>query len=139
MARALASQSGLAGISGISGDVRDLEDAAANGHARARLALDVFVYAVRHHLGACLVALGGIDVLTFSGGIGEHSASIRAAVCAGLDELGITLDEGLNAAARGEACISSSSSRAAVHVIPADEERVVARAAADVVAALRRA
>lgn len=137
MAKVLASQSGLAGISGLSGDVRDLEEGAAAGNARARLALDVFVYAVRHHVGACLVALGGIDVLTFSGGIGEHSASVRAAVCAGLDDLGISLDADLNAAARGEARISSPSSRAAVFVIPADEERIVARAAAEVVAATR--
>lgn len=134
MSRLLASQSGLAGISGLGGDVRDLEQAAAGGHARARLALDVFVHAVRHHLGACLVALGGIDVLTFSGGIGEHGAPIRAAVCAGLEDLGITLDAGRNAAARGETRISSSSSRAAVFVIPADEERIVARATAEVVA-----
>ena len=139
MARVLASESGLAGISGLSGDVRDLEEAAAAGHARARLALDVFVHAVRHHLGACLVALGGIDVLTFSGGIGEHSASTRAAVCAGLDDLGISLDEAANAAAHGDARISSPASRVAVHVVPADEERIVARATAEVVAAARGA
>jgi acetate kinase len=139
MARVLASESGLAGVSGLSGDVRDLEVAAAAGNARARLALDVFVHAVRHHLGACLVALGGIDVLTFSGGIGEHSAPTRAAVCAGLDDLGISLDQAANAAAHGDARISSPASRAAVYVVPADEERIVARATAEVVAAARGA
>jgi acetate kinase len=138
MAQVLGSQSGLAGVSGLSGDVRDLEEAAAGGHARARLALDVFVHAVRHHLGACLVALGGLDVLTFSGGIGEKGASIRAAVCEGLDDLGLALDPALNAAARGEARISSASSAAAIFIVPADEERIVARATADLLTALPR-
>jgi acetate kinase len=139
MARLLATQSGLSGISGLSGDVRDLEAAAAGGHVRARLALDVFVHAVRHHLGACLVPLGGLDVLTFSGGIGEHSASIRAAVCAGLEDLGIVLDLRANAVALGEALISSSASRVRIFVVPADEERIVARATAEVAGAARLA
>ena len=134
MARVLASQSGLAGLSGVSGDVRDLEAAAATGHRRAQLALDVFVRAVRHHLGACLVVLGGIDVLTFSGGIGEHGAGVRAAVCAGLEELGIALDEPANLAARGEARVSSAASRVPVFIVPADEERIVARATREVLA-----
>ena len=137
MARVLASTSGLAGISGISGDVRDLEEAAAAGHARARLALDVFVHAVRHYVGACLVATGGIDVLTFSGGIGERGAAIRAAVCSGLEDLGIVLDPVRNAAVSGEARISAEGSRVDVLVIPADEERIVARATAEVVASTR--
>jgi acetate kinase len=136
MAKLLGSQSGLAGVSGLSGDVRDLEQAAAAGHARARLALDVFVHAVRHHLGACLVALGGVDVVTFSGGIGEKSASIRAAVCAGLEDLGIAIDPALNASAAGEARLSSAASKAALFIVPADEERIVARATADLLATL---
>jgi acetate kinase len=135
MAALLASRSGLAGISGLSGDVRDLEQAAAAGDTRARLALDVFVHAVRHHLGACLVALGGVDVLTFSGGIGERSASIRAAVCAGLEDLGLALDAALNAGATGEACLSRPASTAAIFIVPADEERIVARATAELLAA----
>jgi acetate kinase len=73
MARILGSQSGLAGISGTSGDMRDLDEAAAAGSKRARLALDVFVRAIRHYLGAFLLELGGLDVITFSGGIGENS------------------------------------------------------------------
>ena len=133
MARVLATESGLAGISGLSGDVRDLDDAAAGGDARARLALDVFVRAVRHYVGAFLVELGGVDVLTFSGGIGENSPPIRAGVCAGLDELGIALDNDLNQAARGETRISSAASRVPILIVPADEERVVARATAEVV------
>jgi acetate kinase len=136
MAKVLGSRSGLAGISGLSGDVRDLEKAAAEGNTRARLALDVFVHAIRHHIGACLVALGGVDVLTFSGGIGERSPSIRAAVCSGLEDLGIALDPAVNAAASGETCLSSAASKAAIFVVPADEERIVARATAQLLAGL---
>jgi acetate kinase len=133
MARILASESGLAGIAGGSGDVRDLEDAAGKGDPRSRLALDVFVQAVRHYLGAFLVKLGGLDVITFSGGIGENSAAVRAAVCAGLSEIGIELDPGRNAAAKGEAVLSPEGARVAVLLVPADEERIVARAVARVV------
>jgi acetate kinase len=135
MAKALANESGLAGISGGSGDVRDLEAAAAGGDARARLALDVFVQSVRHYVGAFLVKLGGLDVLSFSGGIGENSAFVRAAVCAGLAELGIELDPGRNAAARGEALLSPEGTRVTILLVPADEERIVARAVAQVVGA----
>jgi len=138
MARVLANESGLAGISGGSGDVRDLEAAAAGGDARARLALDVFVEAVRHYLGAFLVRLGGLDVLSFSGGIGENSAAVRSAVCAGLSGLGIELDPGRNAAARGESVLSPEGARVAVLLVPADEERIVARAVAQVVDARPR-
>jgi acetate kinase len=138
VAKVLASQSGLAGLSGGSGDVRDLQEAAAGGDGRARLALDVFVDAIRRYVGAFLVRLGGVDVLTFSGGIGENSPEVRAAVCAGLSALGLELDAARNEAARGEATISSDSSPARILVIPADEERIVARATAETVAALKR-
>jgi acetate kinase len=135
MAGILARQSGLAGISGGSGDVRDLSEAAAAGDARARLALDVFIDAIRRYVGAFLVRLGGVDVMTFSGGIGENSPEIRAAVCAGLGAFGLELDPARNAAADGEATISADASPARILVIPADEERIVARATAEVVAA----
>jgi acetate kinase len=88
---------------------------------------------VRRYLGAFLVELGGVDVLTFSGGIGENSPAIRAGVCAGLEPFGILLDATINQATRGEARISAAASRAIVLVVPADEERIVARATADVV------
>lgn len=128
MARTLACEAGLAGIAGGSGDVRDLSEAAARGDRRARLALDVFVRAVRHYLGAFLLELGGIDVLTFSGGIGENSSDVRAAVCAGLAGFGIELDAGRNAELRGEGRISLDGAAVTVLVLPADEETVVARA-----------
>jgi len=136
MARVLASESGLAGVSGLSGDLRDLDEAASSGNPRARLALDVYVRAIRHSVGAFLVELGGLDVLTFSGGIGENSPAIRAGVCRGLEAFGIVLDEGVNAATRAEARISPAGSPVAVLVVPADEERIVARATAEVIAGL---
>jgi acetate kinase len=133
MARILASRSGLAGLSGGPGDVRDLESAAAAGDHRARLALDVFVRAVRHYLGAFMAHLGGLNVVSFSGGIGENSPTIRAAVCRDLDSFGIRIDAAANLAARGEARISAPGAPVQILILPADEERIVARAAAEVV------
>ena len=104
----LAQRSGLLGLSGVSGDVRDLEQAAAGGNTRARLALDVYTTSVRHYLGAYLVELGGADAIVFTGGIGENSASVRAAVCRNLELLGIALDETKNSAAQGEARIDAT-------------------------------
>jgi acetate kinase len=137
MADVLGSKSGLAGISGTSGDMRDLEEAAAAGSHRAEVALGVLVRAVRHYLGAFLVELGGVDVLTFSGGIGENSAAIRERVCAGLEAFGIELDTERNRAAKGEARLSREGSAVTMLVVPADEERIVARATAEVVAGMR--
>jgi acetate kinase len=110
--------------------MRDLHAAAHAGDHRARLALDVLVHAVRHYVGAFLVELGGLDVLTFSGGIGENDATIRAAICRGLEPFGIHLEGPANLAARAEARISADASPVSVYVVPADEERIVARAAA---------
>ena len=110
MATLLGSQSGLAGISGTSGDLRDLDEAAATGSKRARLALDVFVRAIRHYVGAFLLELGGLDVITFSGGIGENSAEIRAAVLKDLAVLGLRLDEEANKTVRGEGKVSTARS-----------------------------
>ena len=123
----LACHSGLLGLSGVSGDVRDLETAAADGNERARLALDVFTTAVRHHIGSLLVELGGLDVLVFTGGIGENRAEIRAAICSNLEELGIALDPDKNKAARGEAELQAADSKTQIRVIPTNEELIVAR------------
>lgn len=123
----LAERSGLLGLSGLSGDVRDLEEAAARGHARAQLALDVFAANIRQYLGAMLIELGGVDCIAFAGGIGENGAQIRAAVLAGLEGLGIELDPDKNAATRTEGRISSPTSRTEVWVVPTNEEIIVAR------------
>lgn len=131
-AKILGSQSGLAGISGTTGDVRDLDAGCACGDARCRLALDVMIRAVRHYIGAFYVVLGGLDVLTFTGGIGENGRDIREKICEGLDILGLKLDLEGNRTASGEACLSTPDSKVQVWMFPADEERIVARAAHEV-------
>jgi acetate kinase len=117
----------LLGLSGISGDIRDLEQAALQGKARAQLALDVFIAEIRRHLGGMLVELGGVDVIVFTGGIGENGVGVRAGVCANLQELGIELDAALNEKAQGEMRISSENSRVQVLIVPTNEELIVAR------------
>jgi acetate kinase len=123
----LANRSGLLGLSGISGDCRDLEKAAAAGNADAKLALDVFVAEIRRHLGGLLLQLGGAEAIVFTGGIGENGAAIRAAVCEGLSELGISLDDERNQSSDDETLISSDSSKVQIWVVPTNEEIVVAR------------
>ncbi|HYO80216.1 MAG TPA: hypothetical protein VES20_02350, partial [Bryobacteraceae bacterium] len=109
-------------------DDRDLEAGIAAGNGRGQLALDVLLRAIRRYLGAFLIELGGVDVLTFSGGIGENSAAVRAAVCQGLEPFGLVLDAEANQGARGAGRISAEGSAAQIHIVPADEERIVARA-----------
>ncbi len=133
MARILGSKSGLAGISGTSGDMRDLEEAAAAGSERARLALGVFVRAIRHYVGAFMVELGGLDAIRVSGGIGENSWETRRAVCKDLAAFGVELDEAANRRARTAATISTEVSAVKVLVVPADEESIVARETARLV------
>jgi acetate kinase len=122
-------------MSGTSGDMRDLEEAAAAGNARARTAIDVYVASIRHWLGAGIVELGGIDGIAFAGGIGENSPLTRAAVLAGLDELGIAVDPAANESrTAGERQIGAASARVPVWVIPTNEELIVARQARDLLA-----
>ena len=125
--RQLTKESGLLGLSGISNDLREILAAAEQGNARARLALEVFVDAARHWIGAFFLALNGCDALVFTAGIGENCAPVRAAICTQLDQLGLVLDPARNAAVRGEGEISAAGSRVKVYVIPANEELVVAR------------
>jgi len=133
--RELSSQGGLLGLSGLSQDVRDLEEAAAQGHARARLALDAFVTSIRQYLGGYFAVLGGADAVVFSGGIGENSRLIRREVCQNMEWAGLVLDSALNESAKGEACLSAPSSRVQVWVIPTNEEIVVARQSVEALAA----
>jgi acetate kinase len=123
----LAERGGLLGLSGASGDVRDLEQAAAAGNERAKLALDVFITSVRHYLGAYLVELAGADVIVFTGGIGENSQTVREAVCRDLEFVGVALDANLNATAKGEARVSAADSRIQIWIMPTNEELIVAR------------
>ena len=117
----LASQGGLLGLSGRSADMRDLELAAADGDAESQLALDVYVQEVRRHMGGMIVALGGVDAIVFTGGIGENGAEVRAAICEGLEELGIEIDLAANAAAKDESTFHADNSRTALWVIPTNE------------------
>ena len=125
----LACRSGLLGLSGVSGDIRDVRRAAEEGNDRARLALDVFTSDIRRHLGGLLIELGGVDAIVFTGGIGENGPDVRAAVCGGLEELGIALDETSNEKTRDEGPIHAQESKTQVWVVPTNEEIIVARQA----------
>lgn len=123
-------QSGLLGLSGLTGDMRELiAEEKEHGDRRARLAIDVFCYRVRKYLGAYLAALNGAEAIVFAGGIGENSPLIRTRICAGMDWLGIALDEERNSKVLGgvEGRIDREGSRVAVWVIPTDEELLIAR------------
>jgi acetate kinase len=117
-------QSGLTGVSGLTNDMRALRESIAQGNAAARLAVDEFVYVLRKYIGSYFAVLGGLDMLVFTGGIGENDASTRAEVCAGLEPLGIVIDTERNSS-RGEATISSSGSRVTVRVIPPAEDLMI--------------
>jgi len=122
-------QSGLLGLSGISSDMREVEEAADDGDARALTALKAFCYRVRKSIGAYVAAMGGFDVLIFTAGIGQGSAGVRAAALQGLRCMGIGLDEARNRAADGREIvrISADDSPVTVLVVPTDEERMIAR------------
>ena len=124
----LTKESGLKGLSGVSNDIRDVTAAADKGHVRAKLALDVFIASARHWIGSYFFQLDGADAIVFTAGIGENRAELRAAICADLGRLGITIDPAKNAATKAtEAVISTADSRVKVMVIPTNEELVVAR------------
>lgn len=118
----LYNQSGLLGVSGISGDMRKL---LASADARAAEAIQLFVYRINCELGSLTAALGGLDALVFTGGIGEHAAAIREQVCRNAGWLGIELDPDANAA--GGPRITTAESRVSAWVIPTDEELMIAR------------
>jgi acetate kinase len=124
----LANRSGLLGLSGYN-DLRDIEADANNGRTVAQQAIDVFVSAVRHYLGAYLLLLNGADAIVFTGGIGENSARMRQVICADLDWFGIYLDRSTNENAKGEMAIHSSKSRVQLWIMPTNEELIVARQA----------
>ena len=130
-------ESGLLGLSGVTNDLRDIKSAADQGDARARLAIDVFVHSLRHWIGAFWFELGGCDALIFTAGIGENNPWLREAACAGLADLGLRLDLAANAGAPPGTNLAAPDSRTRVLVIPANEELVVARETARLLAARR--
>ena len=125
--RKLGKEGGMLGMSGVSPDMRDIEKAASEGNARAKLAIDAFVESVRHFIGSFMVALGGLDVLVFTGGIGENGSAIREAICRNLEWAGIAIDPQKNLARCKETKISKVESNVEIWTIPANEELIVAR------------
>ncbi len=125
----LTKESGLLGLSGISNDVRDISEKAQDGNANAKLALDVLVDSIRHWAGSFFFKMGSAEAIVFTAGIGENRTDLRAAVCAGLEDLGVKIDPSANESiVRGkEGIISTPDSRIQVLVIPANEELVIAR------------
>lgn len=121
-------KAGLLGLSGKSADMRELLALAERGDAGARLAIDTFTHRARKYLGAYTAVLGGVDAVLFGGGIGEHTPSIRERICEGMAWCGLRLDRSANQAAIGhERRISTDDSTIAVHVLPVDEESLIAR------------
>jgi acetate kinase len=125
--RMLNRRSGLLGISGLSSDMRDIIEAMGKGNQRAKLAFDIFVHRLVLEIGAMAAALGGVDALVFTAGIGENSAEVRAAACAKLEFLGVKLDRSKNTAAKTDVDISASQSRVRVLVIRAQEDWSIAQ------------
>jgi acetate kinase len=127
--RQLSKEGGLKGLAGgLSNDIRDIQEAASKGNAKAKLAIDLFVSEARRWIGGYFFQLNGADAIVFTAGIGENRAELRAAICADLDQLGIVLDAEKNNSIRAtEAVISAANSRVKVMVIPTNEELVVAR------------
>ncbi len=120
-------ESGMLGISGISSDLRDVEREYSNGNDRARLALEVYGYHIRKYIGAYAVALGRVDAIVFTAGVGEHASLVREWACQGLEAIGAILDPFKNATRHDEAIISKMSSRVQIMIIPTNEELMIAR------------
>ena len=120
--------SGVLGISGISSDMREIEDAVNKGNERAKLALNMYNYRIKKYIGSYAAVLGGLDILVFTGGVGENMSLMRKEVCENMEYMGIELDDALNESTRSkEAVISKSTSKVKVVVIPTDEELTIAQ------------
>ena len=120
-------KSGVLGISGVSNDFRDIEAEADKGNMRARLALDKFAYTVKKYIGSYAAAMGGLDYVVFTAGLGENSSTARKQICDGLEFLGVEIDDEKNKIRGKEAEISKDGSKVKVFVIPTNEELVIAR------------
>ena len=126
-------KSGVLGISGVSSDMRELLAACANGNERAILAEKMYYYRIKKYIGAYAAALGGVDIILFTGGVGENQFECRESVCKDMEFMGIKLDSAVNAKVRGEeAIISTADSKVKVVVIPTDEELLIASDTMDI-------
>ena len=127
MLNILNKKSGVLGISGVGSDFRDLEKAAKEGNERAQLALDKFAYEVRKYIGSYAAAMGGVDIITFTAGLGENGPDMRESICEGLGFLGVRVDHEKNQVRGKETDISAADSTVKVYVIPTNEELMIAR------------
>lgn len=127
MLNVLNKKSGVLGISGVSSDFRDLESAAKEGNHRAELALEDFYYSVKKYIGAYAAAMGGVDAIVFTAGVGENSASTRMAIASGLEFMGVKMDDDANNVRGKEAVVSAVDSKVKVLLIPTDEELMIAK------------
>lgn len=129
-------KSGVAGVSEISSDMRDIEEAVARGEEKAILALEMYEYRILKYIGAYTAVLGGVDIIVFTGGVGENQTGTREKICKQLAYLGVTFDAEANKTRGKEVEISGPDSKVKVVVIPTDEEMMIARDTAEIVAAL---
>jgi acetate kinase len=126
-------RSGVAGVTGISSDMRDIESAIASGNERAKLAMDMYEYRILKYIGAYAAVLGGVDVIVFTGGVGENQLGTRENICKNLAYLGVTFNAEANKTRGEEIEISASDSKVHVVVIPTDEELMIAQDTAAIV------
>ena len=127
MSALLNKKSGVAGITEGMSDMRDVENAAAQGNEHARLALDMYFYRIKKYVGAYAAAMGGVDIIVFTAGVGENQAGMREEVCRDMEWMGVKIDNALNAAVRGkEVELSTPDSKVKVCIIPTDEELMIA-------------
>lgn len=132
--------SGMLGISGISSDMRDIEIAAENGHERAALAMEIYQYRVRKYIGAYAAAMGGVDLIVFTGGIGENDTVTRTKSLDGFEFIGLTIDREKSLKSRGkEELISTPDSKVKVMVVPTDEELMIATDTFDILDKMKQA
>ncbi|MBR5656745.1 MAG: acetate kinase [Prevotella sp.] len=133
MADFLNKKSGVLGITGISSDMRDIEEAAKNGNERAQLALRMYNYRIKKYIGSYAAAMGGVDVIVWTAGVGENQISTRLEACSGLEFLGVKMDAEANNCRGQERLISAPDSKVQVWVVPTDEEIVIARDTMEIV------
>ena len=127
MADFLNKKSGVLGITGISSDMREIESAAADGNERAKLALNMYNYRIKKYIGAYAAAMGGVDIIVWTAGVGENQVGTRLEACSGLEFLGVKMDAEANKVRGEEAIISTPDSKVTVCVIPTDEELMIAK------------
>jgi len=132
-------KSGVAGISGLSSDMRDLENAAADGHERAKLALDMYFYRVKQYVGSYAAIMGGVDIIIFTGGIGENDSVLREVVSSSLAFMGVDFDADANRGVRGkDKLLTKPESKVKVMAITTNEELVIASDTASIVGKLKK-